>query len=116
MNIKSAPLYAAVVGGLVKGFHVVAIDVKSEIDRLFYKNESRRVHTQCIELTKPEDRMDEFQEDRGGDHVVFVGGVSGGEMFGPFSSSLRAAEFGARVCDAMDDAQVRSTVLTVVKG
>jgi len=110
MSIKTAPLYAAVVGGLVNGFEVVAIDVKSEIDQLFYRNESRRVPTECIELTKPESRLSGFQEDRGGSHVVFVGGVQGGEMFGPFSSSALAAAFGAQVCDALDDAQVRFTV------
>lgn len=100
--VKSAPLYVTFLGSLVGGFVAVAIDVKSETEHLFYKNEARRVHSQYSELTRPEDVLSGYEEDRGGNIVVFVGGVRGGEMFGPFSDENLAAGFGDRVATQRD--------------
>lgn len=99
MSIKSQPLWAAFVGGLINGHQVIAIDVKAEIDKLFYTNERRRVHTQCIELADPAETVSGHEADRGGKIVVFIGGVTGGELFGPFADGDIAESFASEVID-----------------
>jgi hypothetical protein len=101
-QIKTAPLYVTLVGGLAQGFTAIAIDVKSETESLFYKNEARRVHSQYIELEKPEDVLSGYQEDRGGNIVVFVGDVDGGDMFGPFSDEDVAEAFASELIAERD--------------
>jgi hypothetical protein len=111
--VKSAPLYVTFLGSLVGGFVAVAIDVKSETERLFYKNEARRVHSQYSELTKPEDVLSGYEEDRGGNIVVFLGGLTGGEVFGPFSDDDVAEAFAAELLRQRDEPEHAFELFTV---
>jgi hypothetical protein len=94
-QVKSAALYVTFVGSLVNGYQAVAIDDKAETERLFYKNESRRVHSQYTELQDPAEVSLGYDADRGGNTVVFIGSVKGGQMFGPFADEDLAEAFAA---------------------
>jgi hypothetical protein len=98
-EVNTAPLYVTFLGGLVAGFHAVAIDDKSETERLWYKNEARRVHSQYIELQDPADVLPNFEADRNGATVVFIGDMNGGDVFGPFSDEDVAEAFAADYLD-----------------
>lgn len=102
-TVNPAPLYVTFVGTLVTGFQVIAIDDKSETERLFYKNEARRVHTQYSELENPEEVLSGYAQDRNGNIVVFIGGLKGGEMFGPFSDEDLAEAFAAELLSQRDE-------------
>lgn len=102
MSKKSSQLFAVIIGTLSTGFSVAAVDTASGVEPAVVLAREHGVYVEVVPVLDPADKDSEFEQDRGGNVVVFLGSLGGGQFYGPFDDDGVADEFGDSASEDSD--------------